>query len=94
MDKKMIAILQALDMAKGSCPIGFVSLHTNIAEPLPILESLEKAGLARRVESREWSLTGGPRFEITEKARKQLKEIESASPKVSLSVVEEALTHH
>ncbi|RDE17798.1 MAG: hypothetical protein C4K49_00960 [Candidatus Thorarchaeota archaeon] len=94
MEKKMIVVLQALDMAKGSCPLGFISLHTNIAEPLPILEALEKAGLARRVESREWSLAGGPRFEITDKARKQLREMESASPKVSLSVVEEALTHH
>ncbi len=94
MEKKMTVVLQALDMAKGSCPLGFISLHTNIAEPLPILEALEKAGLARRVESREWSLAAGPRFEITEKARKQLREMESASPKVSLSVVEEALTHH
>ncbi len=65
-------ILTVLAFAKSPAPLGYISLHTGIKEPLKILEKLEEEGLVRRSPSSTWSCSRDPNFEIACAAQKQL----------------------
>lgn len=91
MERQMIKILQVLDRASGYCPLGYISLHTNIAEPLKLLEALEKEGYVSRGECDSWSPTNYPQFEITAKACQELRQIEANVLRIPLSVVAKKL---
>jgi hypothetical protein len=92
MDKKMISILQALDVAKAPTTVAFVSVHTHIVDPLPLIESLEKDGYVHRIAP-QGAASGAPtKFEMTPKAVKELSDIESSVLKVPLKVVKDNLT--
>ena len=92
MKEKIIRILQALDRASSPCPLGYISLHTNIVEPLEIMEALGREGYCRCCPSSEWSPSGSPMFEITPKGQQELREIEANVLQVPLSVLTQALT--
>ncbi|MDH5362224.1 MAG: hypothetical protein OEW84_02805 [Aigarchaeota archaeon] len=94
MEKKMIKILQVLDRASCFCPLGYVSLHTNIVEPLKILEALEEKGYVRRCEcddskSVQISPSYYPMFEISPRGRQELRQMETNVLQIPLSVVAE-----
>jgi hypothetical protein len=91
MERKMIKILQVLDRASCACPLGYISIHTNVVEPLKIMEALENEGYVFRCPVSDWSSSGYPMFEITPKARHELRELEANVLQVSLSVVAEKL---
>jgi hypothetical protein len=94
MEGKMLRILQTLDVASSPCPLGYISLHTNIVEPLKIMEALESEGYCRRCPSGDWSPSRSPMFEITQKARQELKQLEASVLQVPLSVVAQTLTRN
>jgi len=91
MEKKMMKILQVLDRASCYCPLGYISQHTNIVEPLKIMEALEKEGYVRCCEWDGWSPSNYPQFEITPKARQELRQIETAVLQIPLRVVAQTL---
>ena len=91
MEKRKASILRALSMGGGYCPLGYIVIHTNIVDPLPFLGSLEKEGYVRRIDDDSWSPVNSPRFEITEKAHKKLKEMDSAGLTIPLKVVKIAM---
>jgi hypothetical protein len=91
MEKKIIRILQVLDRANCCCPLGYITLHTNIVDPLKMLESLEREGYVRRAEYDEWSPSGHPQFEITQKARQELRRLQSIVFKTPLKVMAQTL---
>lgn len=92
MKEKIIRILQTLDRASSPCPLGYISFHTNIVEPLEIMEALESEGYCRCCPSSDWSPSGSPMFEIVSKGRQELREIEANVLQVPLSVLAQALT--
>lgn len=57
-------ILSVLAQAKDSAPLGYVSLHTGIKEPLNTLEEMEERGLVHRSPCPSWSSCMEPTFEI------------------------------
>lgn len=87
MEEKMIKILQLLDRAGCACPLGYVTLHTSIIEPLGFLEILEKEGYVQRCESKNWSPSSGLKFQITRSAQQKLRELEGEVLRVPLQVV-------
>jgi len=87
MEEKMIKILQLLDRAGCACPLGYVTLHTSIIEPLELLEIMEREGYVQRCESRSWSPSSGLKFKITSNARQKLRELEGEVLRVPLQVV-------
>lgn len=91
MERKMIKILQVLDRASSACPLGYISLHTNVVEPLKIMEALEKEGYVRRCPCDDWSPSRYPLFEITPKACKELRQIEANVLQIPLRVVAQTL---
>lgn len=90
METKMIRILQVLDRASCACPLGYISLHTNVVEPLKIMEILENEGYVNRCQVSDWSSSGHPMFEITLKARKELRELEKQILRIPLNVIARA----
>ncbi len=88
MENRKASILRTLNMGGGCCPLGYIVIHTNIVEPLPFLESLEEEGYVRRINGDGWSPTSSPKFEITEKAHKKLREMDSAGLTIPLKRVE------
>jgi hypothetical protein len=63
-------ILLVLARANSPVPLGYISLHTGIKEPLPILRKMEAGNLVRRSPSSQglvppWSCSTDPMFEIT-----------------------------
>lgn len=92
MERKMTRILQVLDRASCACPLGYISLHTNIVDPLNILNALEEGGYCCRCPPSDWSPSGHPMFEITPKARDELRELEANVLQVPLSLVAKTLT--
>jgi len=92
MERKMLRILQVLDRASCACPLGYISLHTNIVDPLNILNALDKGGYCRRCPTSDWSPSVHPMFEITPKAREELRELEANVLQVPLSLVAKTLT--
>ncbi|MDH5791116.1 MAG: hypothetical protein OEZ44_02935 [Candidatus Bathyarchaeota archaeon] len=91
MEGKIIKILQTLERASSPCPLGYIALHTNIVEPLKIMEALEREGYCRRCPTGDWSPSMSPMFEITTKARQELREVETSVLHVPLSVVAQTL---
>jgi len=91
MEKKMIKILQVLDRASCACPLGYISLHTNIVEPLKLMETLEREGYVCRCGWDNWSPSKYPMFEITPKAREELRQMETIALQVPLTVVAQTL---
>lgn len=91
MEKKMIKILQVLDRASCYCPLGYISLHTNVIEPLKILELLEEEGYVCRSECDNWSPSNYPMFKITPKARQELRQLEANILQIPLKVVAQKL---
>lgn len=71
-DVRSRKILMTLALAKSPAPLGYISLHTKIKEPLEILEKMEENGLVRRSPSLSWSCCTDPLFEITTTTRKKL----------------------
>ena len=63
-------ILSAIAQAKGPAPLGYVSLHTGIKEPLEILRKMEEMGLVCKCPSSSWSCCMDPMFEILIPAKK------------------------
>lgn len=93
MEKTMIKILQVLDRASCSCPLGYISLHTNVIDPLEILEALEEEGYAQRCPVSDWSSSSYPMFEITTKARNELRELEANMLQIPLRIVAERIAN-
>lgn len=87
MERKPIQILEVLDRAACACPVGYISLHTNIVDPLKILDELEEEVYCRRSPPSKWAPTGDPKFEITPKARQMLKEQEKEVRQIPLNQV-------
>jgi len=91
MERQMIKILQVLDRASCYCPLGYISLHTNIVEPLNLLKALEEEGYVRCCEWDGWSPSNYPQFEITPQARQELRRLEANMLQIPMSVVAEKL---
>ena len=67
--EKVERILLVLERAKSPVPLGYISLHTGIKEPLGILRKMEESCLVRRSPSSQglvptWSCSRDPMFEI------------------------------
>ena len=92
METKIIRILQVLDRASCACPLGYISLHTNVVEPLKIMETLENEGYVNRCPVSDWSTSGHPMFEVTPKARKELRELEVNVLQIPLRVIAQTLS--
>jgi len=71
-NKQIKKILIVLARANSPAPLGYISLHTGIKEPLKILRKMEEAGLVHQSPSSSWSCCMGPMFEITSVARNEL----------------------
>ncbi|MEM2873579.1 MAG: hypothetical protein QXD82_05360 [Nitrososphaerales archaeon] len=70
--KQTKKILRVLDRAKTPVPLGYISLHTGIEEPLEILEKMRKNGLVKKSPSSSWSCCMDPMYEIVPKVKKGL----------------------
>jgi DNA-binding IclR family transcriptional regulator len=93
MEKKIIEILQVLDRTSACCPLGYISMHTNIAMPLKIMEALAEEGYVRRHQKdSDWS-PQGPLFEITTKARQELRKLEANVLQVPLTLVAQKIAN-
>ena len=68
-DVKMNEILEIMHAAKSPVPLGYISFHTGICEPLTILEKLVDKGLIRRASCSTWSCCMEPMFEVVAKKR-------------------------
>lgn len=95
-ERKMVKILQVLDRASCFCPLGYISLHTNIIDPLNILKALEENGYVRRCEcddpkAAQISPSYHPIFEISPRGRQELRQLEAEMLQIRLSVVAEKL---
>jgi hypothetical protein len=67
--EKVERILLVLTKANSPVPLGYISLHTGIKEPLGILRKMEERCLVRRSHSSQglvppWSCSMDPMFEI------------------------------
>ena len=87
MEEKMIKILQVLDRTGEACPLGYITLHTSIVEPMEFREILEKEGYVQRCKRNSWSPSSGVRFQITPNAKQKLRELEGEVLRVPLQVV-------
>jgi DNA-binding IclR family transcriptional regulator len=94
METKLIKILQCLDRASSGCPLGYITRHTNIPEPLSLLEVLEENDLVQRCSCDGWSPIGHPRFEISAKGSQKLRDIEASSIQIPIRVLEKAFVGH
>jgi hypothetical protein len=64
-------ILSALAQAKGPAPLGYISLHTGIKDPLQTLEKMERRGLVNQSPCPSWSSCMEPTFEIVLPAKEE-----------------------
>ncbi|MFW9830766.1 MAG: hypothetical protein ACFFD8_03230 [Candidatus Thorarchaeota archaeon] len=94
MEEKMIKVLQCLDRASSGCQLGYITHHTNITEPLPLLESLEEIEFVQRCPCDGWSTAGHPKFEITTKGRQQLRSFEVSNVHIPISILRKAFVSH
>lgn len=76
MERKMIKILEVLARAGCFCPLGYISLHTNIVEPLKILNILKEKNYVVCCTGDGWSPSNYPQFMITAKAIQELRRLE------------------
>jgi len=65
-------ILSVLAMANSPAPLGYISFHTGIKEPLEALRRMAERDLVRQCTSSTWSCSKGPMFEVTPTARENL----------------------
>ncbi|MDO8122982.1 MAG: hypothetical protein Q6364_01185 [Candidatus Hermodarchaeota archaeon] len=94
MEIKLVRILQCLDRSSSGCPLGHITRHTNIPEPLSLLDILEENNLVQRCSCDGWSPTGHPQFEITSKGSQKLREIEASSIHIPIRILEKAYVGH
>ena len=73
-EKSKIKIIFALDKATGAAPMGYISKHSGIEDPIKLLRQLEKDGLVRQLPPGLWNPSLNPLFELTGKAKKLLKQ--------------------
>jgi hypothetical protein len=71
-DQESKKVLIALALTNTPVPLGYITYHTGINEPLPLVERLEDEGLVHRCPSSRWSCSQGPRFEVHLAIRKEL----------------------
>ena len=64
-------VLSALVQAKSPAPLGYLSLHAGIKEPLEILRKMETMGLVCQSPSCSWSCCIDPMFEIVLPAKEE-----------------------
>ena len=72
MERNMIKVLHVLNRAACCCPLGYISLHTNILSPLTTLEYLEELGYVHRIENENQSPSYNPMFKISHKGQQVL----------------------
>ena len=72
MERRMVKVLYVLNRAACCCPLGYISLHTNILSPLTILEDLEELGYVHRTENENQSPSYHPMFKISHKGQQVL----------------------
>jgi len=94
MEKKLITVLQCLDRSNSGCPLGYITLHTNIPDPLALLKLLEEDDLVQRCPCDGWSPAGHPMFEITQKGRQQLRDVELTSVSIPIPILAKAYAKH
>ena len=75
LEENEVKIVLALDKAKGSAPIGYISQKSGIENPHELLQQLEQGGIVCRVPSSSWSPTNQPQYELTNKAKKLLQQL-------------------
>jgi len=64
-------ILRILARANGPAHVDYISLHSEIKQPITILRKMEERGLVSQSPCSEWSSCLSPMFEITLKARRE-----------------------
>ena len=72
MERKMMKVLNVLNRAACCCPLGYITLHTNIFNPLTTLEDLEELGYVHRTENENQSPSYHPMFKISHKGQQVL----------------------
>ena len=72
--EKRKKILQVLARADSPVPIGYISLHTGIREPLEILEKMREESLVFLSLTSTWSCSIEPCYEITPATKEKLLE--------------------
>ncbi|MGQ9719039.1 MAG: hypothetical protein ACUVWK_04275 [Nitrososphaerales archaeon] len=70
--EKIRKILLVLDRAKSPVTLDYIFLHTDIKEPLGILERMREEGLVCRTHPSKWSCSMDPMYEIKPMTRKEL----------------------
>jgi len=81
-ERKMIKILEVLAKAGCFCPLGYISLHTNIVEPQKILNVLKEKGYVVCCTWNGWSPSNYPQFMITPNAIQELRRLEAEMIKI------------
>jgi len=74
-EEKKVKIILALDQAKGSAPIGYISKKSAIENPRELLRQLEEDGIVCCLPSNSWSPSNAPQFELTANAKKLLQQL-------------------
>ncbi len=87
MEKVAFEILHVLDRIYSYSPLGYISLHSNVAEPLPILEELEGMGYVSRCKDCDWSPARYPLFVITPEGRSALRKLQAMEIQVPRKLV-------
>ena len=83
----MNAILRLLSINPSGCTSEYIVLHTNIPEPMPILEILCAKGFVRNIMPEHGSLIPGPRFRITPKGLNKLEEANMQTVHIPLALL-------
>jgi hypothetical protein len=71
-NEKIMRILFVLDKASGPAPLGYISLHTGVKEPLEIIEEMSALGFVYRCLPSIWSGCRDPMYELAPKGRERL----------------------
>lgn len=93
MENDTIKILKVLDRASCACPLGYITLHTNIIQPLEIVKTLVREGYCCQSTVNGWSGSGHPKFEITPMGRHKLRELEANVLQIPMRIVLQKLAH-
>ena len=83
----MIAILRLLSLTCHGCTPEHIALHTNIPEPMSIIEKLCSKGYVQNIIPEHGSLVPGPRFRITSKGLKRLEEGNMQTVRIPLALL-------
>lgn len=87
MEKEALEIMHVLDRIYSYAPLGYISLHSNVADPLPILEGLERMGYLSRCRDCYWSPSPYPLFMITPDGRSALRQFRTVEVQVPRKLV-------